>query len=201
MRTKSNGLTAGLPRRVRAILKFVYLALIALALFLGNLGAEDRQDAIDLRIIVVDSATKADGIVQRLKNGEDFAALARESSIDPTSSDGGYMGKVDPSSLRSELRNAIKGVAQGQISEVVHLPSGYAILKVVPPNDAAALQNTSPGRILTAAATGAIRYAPNVGGKGEADLAFRPGSAEIMRSARDPVGVAARLHLERMALP
>jgi len=173
MRTKFNGLTAGLPRRVRAILKLVYLAFIVLALFLGNLGAEDRQDTIDLRIIVVDSATMADGIVQRLKNGEDFAALARESSIDPTSSDGGYMGKVDPSSLRSELRNAIKGVAQGQISQVVHLPSGYAILKVVPPNDTAALQNTSPGRILTAAATGAIRYAPNVGGKGEADLAFR----------------------------
>src|SRR5271156_5193248 len=182
MRMKSNWLTANFPRRVRAILKpTLYLALLLVQivplLLRGNLGAQDRPNAVDLRIIVVDSSTKADRVLQRLNHGEDFATLARELSIDPTASDGGLMGKVDLSSLRSELRDAIKGLAEGQISQVVHLPSGYAILKVVPsvvpPDDTAALQNTSPARILPSAATGAIRYGPNVGGKGEADLAFR----------------------------
>ena len=70
--------------------------------------AQTPPTTLDLRIIVVDSSTKADHLLQRLKAGEDFATLARELSIDPTASDGGYMGRVDPSTLRSELRNALK---------------------------------------------------------------------------------------------
>jgi len=139
----------------------------------GILRAQSSPSTVNLRIIVVASATDADHIVRRLKGGEDFATLAREASIDPTASDGGSMGAVDPAALRSELRDAVKGLAAGQISNVVRLPSGYAILKVVTPGETDALQNTSPARILPSAATGAIRYSPNVGGKGEADLAFR----------------------------
>jgi parvulin-like peptidyl-prolyl isomerase len=58
-----------------------------------------------LLIIVVDSSTQADKVLQRLKNGEDFAALAKELSIDPTASDGGSMGRVNPAALRAELRD------------------------------------------------------------------------------------------------
>lgn len=129
--------------------------------------------SVELRIIVVDSEAQANRVAQRLKSGEDFATLARGLSIDPTASDGGSMGKVDPATLRSELRDALKGIAVGQISNVVRVPSGYAILKVVSPDESAVQQSTSAARILPSAATGAIRYAPNVGGKGEADLAFR----------------------------
>jgi tetratricopeptide (TPR) repeat protein len=153
----------------RALVYSAFLLQIAA----GILRAEGPSNAADLRIIVVDSSAKADHVVQRLKNGEDFAALARELSIDPTASDGGYMGRVDLSTLRAELREALKGVATGQITSVVQVPSGYAILKIVAPGEVEALQNTSPARILPSAATGTIRYAPNVGGKGEADLAFR----------------------------
>jgi tetratricopeptide (TPR) repeat protein len=128
---------------------------------------------VELRIIVVDSSSQAERILQKLKNGEDFAALAKQLSLDPTASDGGYMGLVNPSTLRSELRDALKGILPGQITGLIRQPAGYAILKVLPPSETAALQNTSPARILPSAATGAIRYAPNVGGKGEADLAFR----------------------------
>ncbi len=145
----------------------------AILLTAGSIGFAQSPPAIELRMIVVDSSSLADRVTQRLKSGEDFASLARELSIDPTASDGGSMGRVDPSSLRAELREALKGIVPGQITGIVRVPSGYAILKVLPPGDADALQNTSPARILPSAATGAIRYAPNVGGKGEADLAFR----------------------------
>ena len=128
---------------------------------------------VDLLIIVVDSPTQADRVLQRLKNGEDFAALAKELSIDPTASDGGSMGRVDPAALRPELRDAVKRLSVGEISPVVHTNSGYAILKMISPAAATPLQNTAPARILPSSATGTIRYAPNVGGKGEADLAFR----------------------------
>jgi tetratricopeptide (TPR) repeat protein len=128
---------------------------------------------VELRIIIVDSSAQAERILQRLKNGEDFAQLAKALSIDPTASDGGYMGRIDPAALRAELRDALKGMSAGQTTSVVRTHSGYAILKVVSPSEAESLQNTAPARILSASATGAIRYAPNVGGKGEVDLAFR----------------------------
>jgi tetratricopeptide (TPR) repeat protein len=168
-------------------LKALVFSLLILHLPSGLVLAQDSSQVEELRIIVVDSASKADQVLQRLKSGEDFASLAREVSIDPTSSDGGSMGRVDASTLRTELRDALKGIAPRQITGVVRVPSGYAILKVISPGDADPQQNTSPARILPSSATGAIRYAPNIGGKGEADLAFRD-------FARKPEGWSQNLH-------
>jgi tetratricopeptide (TPR) repeat protein len=154
-------------------LKVLVFSLLILHALNGLVLAQDSSKVEELRIIVVDSAAKADQVLQRLRSGEDFASLAREVSIDPTSSDGGSMGRVDALTLRTELRDALKGIAPRQITGVVRVPSGYAILKVISPGDADPQQNTSPARILPSSATGAIRYAPNIGGKGEADLAFR----------------------------
>jgi tetratricopeptide (TPR) repeat protein len=131
------------------------------------------SSAVNLAIIVVDSSSQAESILERLKKGEDFATMAKSVSIDPTASDGGYMGRVDPATLRSELREAIKGVPPGGISGIVHTSSGFAILKVLLPSEAPVLENTTPARLLPSSATGTIRYAPNVGGKAEADLAYR----------------------------
>ncbi|MGA8344629.1 MAG: peptidylprolyl isomerase, partial [Candidatus Sulfotelmatobacter sp.] len=112
--------------------------------------------SVELRIIVVDSSSQADRVLQRLKKGEDFAELAKEVSIDPTASDGGYMGRVDPSTLRAEFRDVLKGMVAGEMTSVIHTNSGYAILKVIPPSDRAALQSTAPARILSSSATGTI---------------------------------------------
>ena len=128
---------------------------------------------VELRIIVVDSSSQADRVLERLKNGEDFAAVAKAVSIDPTASDGGYMGPIDPATLRPDLRDAIKGMTPGQITNVIHGKSGYAIVKVVSPSETTPVDNTAPARLLPSSAAGTIRYAPNVGGKGEADLAYR----------------------------
>ncbi len=141
-------------------------------------GAQTSDShAVGLRILVVDSAGEAQKALARLKAGEDFATVARQLSTDPTASDGGYMGQVDPTSLRSELRDAIKGVPPGGTTGVVHISSGYAILQVLPSGAASATSQTakaaSPPQNAAYAATGTIRYAPNVGGKGEADLAYR----------------------------
>jgi tetratricopeptide (TPR) repeat protein len=128
---------------------------------------------VELRIIVVDSSSQADRVLQRLKNGEDFAAVAKAVSIDPTASDGGHMGPIDPATLRPDLRDAIQGMTPGQITNVIHGKSGYAIVKVVSPSQTAPVDSTAPARLLPSSAAGTIRYAPNIGGKGEADLAYR----------------------------
>ena len=135
--------------------------------------ASAEQKIVELQIIVVETSAQADRVFERLKKGEDFAAVAKEVSVDPTASDGGNIGRIDPSTLRPELRDALKNITAGKTTSIVRTVSGYAILKVISASDSAPPQNTAPARILPSAATGTIRYAPNVGGKGEADLAFR----------------------------
>jgi parvulin-like peptidyl-prolyl isomerase len=55
----------------------------------------------------VDSPDKARQILDRLRNGEDFAAVARKESIDPSATEGGYLGPIDLSTLRPELHSRI----------------------------------------------------------------------------------------------
>ncbi len=129
--------------------------------------------SVTLQIIVVDTAAQAQQILDQLKAGADFAALAKDKSTDATASDGGAMGEVDPSTLRSELRDAIAKIGPGKVSDPVKIPPGWAILRIAPSDGATVQGYESPARTLPLQATGEIRYAPNVGGKGEADLAFR----------------------------
>ena len=138
---------------------------------LGN-SAGNTPRELPLRIIIVSSAPEAQRILQRLNQGEDFAVLAKEKSTDSTSDAGGYMGKLDPSSLRPELRNALNGLAPGQISPIVQIPSGYAILKVVTAASISQAESATRDRLAAVSATGSIRYTPNVSGIGEAESAL-----------------------------
>lgn len=154
--------------------KIILLCLLLLeALLSAGFAQNSPSSNPGLRIIVASSAEQAQGILERLKKGEDFAALAKQKSVDATADDGGYMGRVDPATLRPELREALKGIAPGQITGVIKVPSGFAILKVLAATESVADKNANPARILPMAATGTVRYLPNVGGKSEADLAFR----------------------------
>jgi FG-GAP-like repeat/PPIC-type PPIASE domain/ASPIC and UnbV len=125
-----------------------------------------------MRLIIVASAAEAEQLTNQLKAGADFAALAKERSIDPTSADGGYLGRIDPAALRPELRAAVQRLAGGQISEVVRIPTGFAILKILPASEALPAINASPNRILAVAAQGAVSYSVAVSGFAEAQTIF-----------------------------
>ena len=84
------------------------VAVLGLILFSRVARTGDDANAIPVRLIVVNSAEDAQAIEDRLKAGADFAVLAREASVDPTSSDGGFLGKIDPASLRDELRDGLR---------------------------------------------------------------------------------------------
>jgi hypothetical protein len=124
-----------------------------------------------LQVIMVPSAEQAQRVIERLAKGEDFAAVAREVSIDPTANEGGMMGKFDPASLRAELRDALQGVGPGQLSSIVHIPSGYLILKVVPegPSPSPSKYMGGGGPNLPLSAAGNIRFSLDVGGILEAE--------------------------------
>ena len=150
------------------------LAFVCVYLVCGRTwGQGPPSSEVGLRIIVVGSADQAEEILEHLKRGEDFAALAKQKSADATADDGGYMGKADPATLRPELREALKGVRPGETTGVIKVAGGYAIVKVLLASESHEIRNASPARNLPMVATGIVRYPPSVGGKNEADLAFR----------------------------
>ncbi len=146
----------------------VAAAVLGLILFSRVALKGDDANAIAVRLIVVNSAEDAQAIQDRLKAGADFAVLAREQSVDPTSANGGFLGKIDPASLRAELRDGLRALQPGQLSRIVKLPSGYAILQVLTEAEAADLGKADRALQAAIRAEGSIRLAPVVGGQDEA---------------------------------
>ncbi len=133
---------------------------------------QDDSGAVALRLIVLNSADEAAKIHSELEKGADFAVLAREKSVDATAVDGGMLGKVDPSTLREEMRTAIRGLAPGQISPVFRLPSGFAIAKVLPPGEVTAVDDARRARQAAIRAEGSIRFDLNISGLNESEAAL-----------------------------
>jgi hypothetical protein len=149
----------------------VLCVFVALAATLAGQGPP--ADLVPLQIIVSSSSAEAAGLRQQVSAGGDFAAIAREKSIDPTARDGGYLGKMSVASLRPELRDALTGIRAGEMTVVVRIPTGYAVLRVVPESEATVAVGDDPSRTLAASATGATRDAIPVAGLIEADTIFR----------------------------
>jgi hypothetical protein len=125
-----------------------------------------------LRVIVVATFPQAQGILDQLQQGADFAEIAHKQSSDPTSADGGYMGRPDPDRLCPELRDAVKGVAAGQFTGIIQVPAGYALLKVLPESEVPQRSaNSTPLPWVTAAC--ALHPAIFISGFGEANTIFR----------------------------
>jgi tetratricopeptide (TPR) repeat protein len=148
----------------RTLLWFCLAALFA--------PGQDESASVALRLIVLNSADEAARIRTELQNGADFAVLAREKSIDATSVDGGLLGKVDPATLREEMRTAIRGLGPGQVSPVFRLPSGFAIAKVIEPGELTGIEDSRRARQAAIRAEGSIRFDLNVSGLNEADAAL-----------------------------
>lgn len=71
----------------------------------------------------------------RLRQGEDFGTLAQNYSEDPNSAqNGGELGFLPESALdkvNPDLRKIILDMTPGQISQVIHTPEGYRIIKLI----------------------------------------------------------------------
>ena len=148
----------------------VLFCLLALVLFAP--GQEQTSTGIPLRLLVLNSAEEAARVRVELEKGADFAVLAREKSVDATSLDGGLLGKVDPATLRQELRTALRGLAPGQLSPVFRIPSGFAIVKVLAPDELAGITESQRARQAAIRAEGSIRFDVNLSGFSEAAAAL-----------------------------
>jgi peptidyl-prolyl cis-trans isomerase SurA len=91
---------------------------------------------------------KIDAIGQRLKQGEDFSALAQNYSEDPnTAPNGGDMGYVGESSLdraSPELKKVILELNPGSITSVLPTHDSYSIFKLISKEPAGQRELTDP---------------------------------------------------------
>ncbi|HEV3197810.1 MAG TPA: FG-GAP-like repeat-containing protein [Bryobacteraceae bacterium] len=148
------------------------MTVLTICFLTARAGQDASPTTIPLRLIVVNSAAEAERLQEQLKTGTDFAVLAREKSVDATSIDGGFLGNVDPATLRAELRDALQGVEPGRISRVFKLPAGFAILKVLAATDVADLENTERARRTAISAEGSVRFDFDISGLNETEAAL-----------------------------
>ena len=76
---------------------------------------------------------KLDGILQKIKNGEDFAFLAKKYTEDPLSKErGGDLGEVAKGDMGlPEIDEVIFKMKEGDVSPVIQTDIGYHVVKVI----------------------------------------------------------------------
>lgn len=74
---------------------------------------------------------KADGLLEKVKAGEDFEKLAKENSDDQsTGKKGGYLGYFTREDKNVEFTKVVFGLNKDEVSDVFETPFGYEIVKV-----------------------------------------------------------------------
>jgi peptidyl-prolyl cis-trans isomerase C len=89
-----------------------------------------NQEEVHARHILVATEDEAKEIETELKNGADFATLAKQKSKDPGAADGGDLGYFTKDEMVPEFSDAAFKLDKGQISDPVHTQFGWHIIKV-----------------------------------------------------------------------
>jgi peptidyl-prolyl cis-trans isomerase SurA len=70
----------------------------------------------------------ADRLIEQIRGGADFAAVAQQFSQSPTAAVGGDIGWVTPSELSPRLAEALEKMSPGQMSYPIRTPAGFYLL-------------------------------------------------------------------------
>jgi peptidyl-prolyl cis-trans isomerase C len=93
------------------------------------------EQEVHARHILVATEAEAREVIERLKKGEDFAALAKENSKD-TNAEGGDLGWFGHGQMLKPFEDAAFALEPGQISEPVQTQFGWHVIKVEGKRDA-----------------------------------------------------------------
>ncbi len=92
---------------------------------------QEKGQQVRARYLLVSSEKKAEQLKKQMEGGADFAALAREFSIDLSSRDlGGDLGYFSKDSVREGLASLAFSTKVGDITAPVKIDTGWYILKV-----------------------------------------------------------------------
>jgi peptidyl-prolyl cis-trans isomerase C len=89
-----------------------------------------NEEEVHARHILVPTEDEAKAILAQLKNGADFATLAKEKSKDPGAADGGDLGYFTKEQMVPEFAAVAFKLDKGQVSDPVKTQFGWHIIKV-----------------------------------------------------------------------
>ncbi|HWY09216.1 MAG TPA: peptidylprolyl isomerase [Candidatus Acidoferrales bacterium] len=78
-----------------------------------------------------DLKKKADDMLRRIKDGEDFATLAKRFSDGSTAQQGGFLGVYKRGELSKQLEDQVFAMKKNQLTDVIETKQGYLILQVL----------------------------------------------------------------------
>lgn len=98
-------------------------------------NAHRKAYATDRRVrvaqIVLHDRGRAEGMLKRLKAGEDFGRVAQEVSIGPEAERGGDLGFFERGVMPEAIDRMVFSLPVGKVSRVVQSPYGFHIFKVL----------------------------------------------------------------------
>lgn len=74
---------------------------------------------------------KLEGLYDRIKHGEDFAALAKLYSQDGSASKGGDLGWIYPGDTVPDFERAMNALKPGELSQPIQTPFGFHLIEVL----------------------------------------------------------------------
>jgi peptidyl-prolyl cis-trans isomerase SurA len=91
-----------------------------------EISTEGKKDS-DL----ADLKKKADDLLRRIKEGEDFATLAKRFSDGSTAQQGGFLGVYKRGELSKQLEDQVFAMKKNQLTDVIETKQGFLILQVL----------------------------------------------------------------------
>ena len=102
--------------------------------FSPSAGKQESSDPKAKKVLTEEQAkAKAEGLSAELKNGADFAKLAKENSDDSaTAGKGGDLGAIKKvgTGIPADIKTAIFALKPGEVSSPIRQPAGFYIFKV-----------------------------------------------------------------------
>ena len=89
-------------------------------------AAKQANDAAALSA----AETKAKDVLKQLRDGANFEEIAKKNSDGPSAADGGALGTFERGKLAKELEDQTFAMKTGEITDVIRVKQGYAILRV-----------------------------------------------------------------------
>jgi parvulin-like peptidyl-prolyl isomerase len=85
---------------------------------------------VRLHHILVATGPEAQRVAQRLAHGEDFAAVAREVSLDPSAPAGGDQGEIALDDLPTAFATQVEHLTAGEIGEPIQASDGWHVFRL-----------------------------------------------------------------------